>query len=106
MRTDNDRQFRHDTFVFRLWTSTVFVFRLWTSTVVRKLAGASHEVIKVLLPAAERWLHRLGQEGRKLRRVSPMAQITASPETETSQPVLLSSGDPEASRLLSRSKLT
>jgi len=59
------------------------------------LAGASHEVIKVLLPAAERWLQRLGQEGPKLRRVFPMAPITASPETKTSQPVLLSSGDPD-----------
>jgi len=41
------------------------------------------------LPTAERWLHG-GQEG-KPRRVSPMAQITASRETGTSKPVLLSS---------------
>jgi hypothetical protein len=35
-----------------------------------EMAGAPHEVIKVLLPAAERWFHRLGREGRIKKGIS------------------------------------
>jgi hypothetical protein len=84
-----------------------FVFADRQAPSFGKLAGASHEVTKVLLAAVEGCLHRLGAAGAEFKKgASPMAQITASPEPETWQPVLLWSGDPEASRLLTGSKLT